>query len=116
MKRAKTNRDHAKKQHSPQRENKAIAASLEALLTPAIHPQQAFYRQLGLRNRLIKQRLHWGKPSLSTPHQRERWSDLMTLMTWQLWLAKDIIKDNYLPWQKPQTSFLIQTLGSLVFS
>jgi hypothetical protein len=30
----------------------------------------------------------------------------MPLMTWQLWLAKDIIKDNYLPWQKPQTSSL----------
>ena len=53
MKRAKTNRDHAKKQHSPQPENEAIAASLEALLTPAIHSQQAFYRQLGLRNRLL---------------------------------------------------------------
>jgi len=59
MKRAKTNRDHAKKQHanrnliSPQPENEAIAASLEALLTPAIHSQQAFYRQLGLRNRVL---------------------------------------------------------------
>ena len=37
MKRAKINRDHAKKQHSPQPENEAIAASLEALLTPAIY-------------------------------------------------------------------------------
>ena len=27
----------------------------------------------------------------------------MPLMTWQLWLAKDIIKDYHLPWQKPQT-------------
>ena len=53
MKRAKTNRDHAKKKDSPQPENEAIAASLEALLTPAIHSQQAFYRQLGLRNRIL---------------------------------------------------------------
>ncbi|MFM6376625.1 MAG: IS4 family transposase [Microcystis panniformis] len=53
MKRAKTNRDHGKKQHSPQPENEAVAASLEALLTPAIHSQQAFYRQLGLRNRIL---------------------------------------------------------------
>ncbi len=53
MKRAKTHRDHAKKQHSPQPENEAVAASLEALLTPAIHSQQAFYRQLGLRNRIL---------------------------------------------------------------
>lgn len=53
MKRAKTHRDHAKKQHSPQPENEAVAASLEALLTPAIYSQQAFYRQLGLRNRIL---------------------------------------------------------------
>jgi hypothetical protein len=45
MKRAKTHRDYAKKKHSPQPENEAVAASLEALLTPAIYSQQAFYRQ-----------------------------------------------------------------------
>jgi hypothetical protein len=52
--------------------------------------------------RFIKQRLHWTLPALSTPHQCERWSDLMPLITWQLWLAKDIVEDNHLPWQKPQ--------------
>ena len=52
--------------------------------------------------RFIKQRLHLTLPALSTPHQCERWSDLMPLITWQLWLAKDIVEDNYLPWQKPQ--------------
>jgi hypothetical protein len=52
--------------------------------------------------RFIKQRLHWTLPTLSTPHQCERWSDLMPLITWQLWLAKDIVEDSYLPWQKPQ--------------
>jgi hypothetical protein len=52
--------------------------------------------------RFIKQRLHWTLPSLSTPHQWERWSDLMPLITWQLWLAKDIVQENHLPWQKPQ--------------
>jgi len=52
--------------------------------------------------RFIKQRLHSTLPALSTPHQGERWSDLMPLITWQLWLAKDIVEDNYLPWQKPQ--------------
>ncbi|MGK7930474.1 MAG: transposase, partial [Microcystaceae cyanobacterium] len=30
------------------------------------------------------------------------WSDLMPLITWQLWLAKDIVEENYLPWQKNQ--------------
>ena len=52
--------------------------------------------------RFIKQRLHWTMPALSTPHQCERWGDLMPLMTWQLWLARDLVEQNYLPWQKPQ--------------
>ncbi len=51
--------------------------------------------------RFIKQRLHWTLPSLSTPHQCERWSDLMPLMTWQLWLAKDIVKEHHLPLKLP---------------
>ena len=25
----------------------------------------------------------------------------MPLMTWELWLARDIVNDNPLPWQKP---------------
>lgn len=52
--------------------------------------------------RFAKQRLHWTLPKLSTPEQCERWSDLLPLMTWQLWLARDIVADNPLPWQKPQ--------------
>jgi len=48
--------------------------------------------------RFIKQRLHWTLPALSTPHQCQRWSDLMPLMTWQLWLARDIVKESRLPW------------------
>jgi len=50
--------------------------------------------------RFLKQRLHWTVPKLSTPKQCERWSDLMPLMTWELWLARDIVADNPLPWQK----------------
>ncbi|MBN3944981.1 MAG: hypothetical protein HWQ38_00180 [Nostoc sp. NMS7] len=50
--------------------------------------------------RFLKQPLHWTVPKLSTPKQCERWSDLMPLMTWELWLARDIVADNPLPWQK----------------
>ncbi|MFN6460428.1 MAG: hypothetical protein RMZ41_001090 [Nostoc sp. DedVER02] len=53
--------------------------------------------------RFIKQRLHWTLPKLSTPQQCDRWSDLMPLMTWELWLARDIVNDNPLPWQKQIT-------------
>jgi len=50
--------------------------------------------------RFAKQRLHWTLPNLSTPEQCERWSALLPLMTWQLWLARNLITDNPLPWQK----------------
>lgn len=38
--------------------------------------------------RFAKQRLHWTRPQLSTPEQSQQWSDLMPLLTWQLWLAR----------------------------
>ncbi len=52
--------------------------------------------------RFVKQRLHWTLPNFSTKEQCDRWSDLMPMMTWELWLAREIIVDNPLPWQKPQ--------------
>ena len=54
--------------------------------------------------RLAKQTLHWTLPQLSTPEQCDRWSDLMPLLTWQLWLARDLVRDYHLPWQKPVTN------------
>lgn len=53
-------------------------------------------------NRFAKQRLHWTLAHFSTTKLVERWSDLMPLLSWQLWLAREIVKDNPLPWQKPQ--------------
>ncbi len=53
--------------------------------------------------RFAKRRLHWTLPRLATPEQAERWSDLMPLLTWELWLARPVVQDSPLPWQKPQT-------------
>ncbi len=53
-------------------------------------------------NRFAKQRLHWTKGKWGTPKKEEKWSDLMPILTWQLWLAREIVEDNPLPWQKPQ--------------
>ncbi|MEG4918672.1 hypothetical protein [Microcoleus sp. B7-D4] len=50
-------------------------------------------------NGKAKQRLHWTLPNLRTPEQSERWSDLMPLMSWQLWLARDLVLEHRLPWQ-----------------
>lgn len=67
--------------------------------------------------RFLKQRLHWTLPQLSTPKQCERWSDLMPIMTWELWLARDIVTDNPLPWQKSLDNMtpgrVAQAMGSV---
>jgi hypothetical protein len=47
--------------------------------------------------RFAKQRLHWTLPNLSTPQQCERWSDLLPLMTWQLWLTRDFVRTTLYP-------------------
>lgn len=53
VKSQKTNRDHAKKTTRPMVEDDAIASQLSALLTPAITSQENYYRQLGLRARIL---------------------------------------------------------------
>jgi hypothetical protein len=60
-----------------------------------------YLRRFGVDHwyRFAKQRLHWTLPNLRTPEQSERWSDLMPLMSWQLWLARDLVLENVLPWQ-----------------
>ena len=60
-----------------------------------------YLRRFGVDHwyRFAKQRLHWTLPNLRTPEQSERWSDLMPLMSWQLWLARDLVIENILPWQ-----------------
>lgn len=52
--------------------------------------------------RFAKQRLHWTQPQLSSTQASERWSLLMPLMTWQLWLARSECIDSPLPWQSAQ--------------
>ncbi len=49
----RTNRDHAKKTQRPMVEDEAIASQLEALVKPAITAQENYYRQLGLRDRIL---------------------------------------------------------------
>jgi hypothetical protein len=49
----KTNRDHAKRQQRPMIEDQAIAAQLAELVTPAVVAQEKYYRQLGMRDRIL---------------------------------------------------------------
>ncbi|MDF5731219.1 MAG: hypothetical protein PUP92_25265 [Rhizonema sp. PD38] len=67
--------------------------------------------------RFAKQRLHWTLPKLGTREQCERWSDLMPLLTWQLWLARAQVNDCPLPWQKSVTNLtpgrVAQSMGGV---
>jgi hypothetical protein len=47
------NRDHARKQQRPDACDEVIEKQLAALLTPAIDAQASYYRQLGLRARIL---------------------------------------------------------------
>ena len=49
----RSNRDHARKLQRPSVRDEVIEADLMALLTPAIDAQPSYYRQLGLRNRIL---------------------------------------------------------------
>src|SRR5512139_254021 len=71
-------------------------------LPPLTTVWQQYLRRFAIDHwyRFAKQRLHWTLPQLATPESSQRWSDLMPLLTWQLWLTRDQVQDNPLPWQK----------------
>lgn len=47
------NPDHVRRRNTPQADNEAITAHLQDLLSPAIYAQSAYYRSLGLRERVL---------------------------------------------------------------
>jgi hypothetical protein len=55
-----------------------------------------YFRRFALEHwyRFAKSSLGWTLPRLQTPAAAERWSDLMPLLTWQLWLARLAVKDR----------------------
>lgn len=65
---------------------------------------RSYLRRYGVDHwyRFAKQSLQWTLPHLKTPEQSERWSDLMPVLTWELWLARQVVVDKPLPWQKTQ--------------
>lgn len=69
-------------------------------------PVEEWWRLYGRRfaldhwYRFAKQRLHWTTPQLGTPKQGEVWSELMPMVMWELWLARRVVSDRPLPWQK----------------
>jgi hypothetical protein len=49
----KSQRDHARPHHQPQVNNAVIAEQIELLVSPAVYAQAGYYRQLGLRARVL---------------------------------------------------------------
>jgi hypothetical protein len=52
-KKKRRNPDHVRRRNVPGPDNEAIEAQLTELLTPAINGQMAYYRQLGMRSRIL---------------------------------------------------------------
>jgi len=54
--------------------------------------------------RFRKQHLHWQLPQTRTIEASERWTMLVSLAQWQLYLARDLVSHCRLPWQKELTN------------
>jgi hypothetical protein len=51
--------------------------------------------------RFRKHRLSWTLPRFQQPDRCDRWTCLVDVAYWQLWLARRLVADRPLPWQKP---------------
>lgn len=58
--------------------------------------------------RFRKQRLGWTTPQFHHKEIGDRWSWLVALAVWLLFLARPIVEDHPLPWQKPQSELTPQ--------
>jgi len=54
--------------------------------------------------RFRKARLHWTKPQLQQTERCDRWTVLIDIAYWMLYLGRDAVQDCRLPWQKPLDS------------
>jgi hypothetical protein len=67
--------------------------------------------------RFRKQYLYWTLPRFQTLQRCDRWSMLVSIAQWELFLARDGVKDNPLPWQPTQQKLtperVLQSLGGL---
>ena len=66
--------------------------------------------------RFRKQYLYWTLPRFQKPERCDRWTMLVNVAQWELFLAQDVVKDNPLPWQPAQEQLTpertLQSLGA----
>lgn len=64
-----------------------------------------------------KQKLHWTLPQFQSAGACDRWSMLVSLAQWLVYLARPLVEDRALPWQRAQTELtpgrVQQGLGGL---
>jgi hypothetical protein len=67
--------------------------------------------------RFRKQYLHWTLPRFQKAAYCDRWALLVSVAQWQLFLARDLVRDKPLPWQPAQDKLtperVLQGFGSL---
>ncbi len=65
---------------------------------------RAYLRRFDIEHsfRFIKSTLGWTAPSICTPQQADRWSWLIAAAYTQLRLARSLIADTRLPWERPR--------------
>jgi hypothetical protein len=67
--------------------------------------------------RFRKQYLYWTLPRFQEPERCDRWTLLVDVAQWQLFLARDFVQDCPLPWQPAQVKLtperVLQGLGGL---
>jgi hypothetical protein len=51
--------------------------------------------------RFLKHDLGWTAVHPTHPHAADRWSWLLALAFWHLWLARPLVADQRLPWERP---------------
>jgi hypothetical protein len=54
--------------------------------------------------RFRKQRLSWTLPQFQQPDRCDRWTWLVDIAVWFVFLARELVSDQPLPWQKPQAT------------
>jgi len=73
---------------------------LDDLLAPWCWYRLRFVCEHGFR--FFKQDLGWTTARPRWPNAADRWTWLLLLVVWHLWLAQDVVADQRLPWERPR--------------
>jgi hypothetical protein len=62
-----------------------------------------------------KETLGWTMPRFQTKEAGDRWTELTAIACWLLYLARPIVEDTPLPWQKPQPRLTPQRVQQSIY-